>query len=270
MAIALRPLTIGELLDRTFSLYRGHFLLFAGIIALPHLVLLAFQLGGLTFRPFGSATAILGNLLWTFATIVIYVLVMAASQAATVIAVSQVHLDRPATILDSFARIKGRLVGITGIIIGVGLAVGIGLLLLVVPGVILGLMWSLTIPVAVLESKGMSDAVSRSQELTKGHRGRIFLIWFLFAFLSFTIAALFQWPILYGVATYTRGNPSSLAWVQVSSAVTTFISQCLVAPLATIALALVYYDERVRKEAFDLELMMATLDGPRMEAASAT
>jgi hypothetical protein len=46
--------------------------------------------------------------------------------------------------------------------------------------------------------------------------------------------------------------------------VATFISQCLVGPLVTIAFSLVYYDERVRKEAFDLQLMMDTLDAPAL------
>jgi len=36
----------------------------------------------------------------------------------------------------------------------------------------------------------------------------------------------------------------------------------LTGPLATIGIALIYYDERVRKEAFDLQLMMASLDTP--------
>ena len=42
-----------------------------------------------------------------------------------------------------------------------------------------------------------------------------------------------------------------------------YFTQCLVGPLMTIALALLYYDERVRKEAFDLELMMAAIDRQR-------
>ena len=34
-ATELRPLTLGELLDRTFQLYRNHFWLFVGIMAIP-------------------------------------------------------------------------------------------------------------------------------------------------------------------------------------------------------------------------------------------
>src|ERR1700682_966901 len=42
--LGLRPLSLGEILDRTFSLYRRHFLLFIGITGLPHLMILALNL----------------------------------------------------------------------------------------------------------------------------------------------------------------------------------------------------------------------------------
>lgn len=40
----LRPLSLGEVLDRTFSLYRRHFPVFMGIAAIPHLLTLALGL----------------------------------------------------------------------------------------------------------------------------------------------------------------------------------------------------------------------------------
>src|SRR6266853_668038 len=46
-ALDLRPLSLGELLDRTFFLYRQHFLLFIGIAAMPYLILLIPILVGL-------------------------------------------------------------------------------------------------------------------------------------------------------------------------------------------------------------------------------
>jgi hypothetical protein len=54
MATALRPLATGELLDRTFSLYRSHFALFLGIFALPNLCVLAFQCLALAFQSPGN------------------------------------------------------------------------------------------------------------------------------------------------------------------------------------------------------------------------
>ena len=38
-----------------------------------------------------------------------------------------------------------------------------------------------------------------------------------------------------------------------------FIGGTVAGPIATIALVLVYYDQRVRKEAFDLQMMMDAL-----------
>ena len=45
----LRPLSVGEILDRTFTLYRGNFILFAGISAIPHILTLALSLAQVMF-----------------------------------------------------------------------------------------------------------------------------------------------------------------------------------------------------------------------------
>ena len=57
MNTALRPLSTGELLDRTFSLYRSHFGLFVGIFGLPHLVVFAFQCVGVGLQTSGIQLA---------------------------------------------------------------------------------------------------------------------------------------------------------------------------------------------------------------------
>ena len=44
-----------------------------------------------------------------------------------------------------------------------------------------------------------------------------------------------------------------------------YLIQCVVTPVLTICLSLMYYDERVRKEAFDIHLMMSALDKARRE-----
>jgi hypothetical protein len=270
MATVLRPLTTGELLDRTFSLYRSYFVLFVGIYALPHLCVLAFQC--LTFA-FQTPGAHLRNVLVTaIANILVALLsmvVVAASQAATVVAVSNVHLNRPAGVMDSFSRVKNQIGGVIWLSLKVGFLVGLACLALIVPGILLALRWSLAVPVKILENKDSGDAMSRSTELTQGNRGRIFVIWFLFFVLSIGISMLLQWPIQIaagGAKGIAALQHAAVEW-RVASLVATFISQCLVGPLVTIAFSLVYYDERVRKEAFDLQLMMATLDAPGLQAA---
>jgi len=47
------------------------------------------------------------------------------------------------------------------------------------------------------------------------------------------------------------------------------VSTSLVGALATIAFSVVYYDQRVRKEAFDLQFMMTTLDAPVVPSSPA-
>jgi hypothetical protein len=264
MTTALRPLSTGELLDRTFSLYRSHFGLFVGIFALPHLLVLAFQFVGIAVRPQGNQ---LSNILamggWFWGAAFLGMIFSAISQAATVVAVSEVHLDRPAGVVDSFSKVKGELLGVVVMSMMISFAVFFACFALIVPGVLLFLMWSLAVPAKVLENKGIFDAMSRSMELTKGNRGRIFVIWILLIVLSIGVNWLLSWPIVVAAGASSRGAllRSSAMW-QVASNVANFISQCLVGPLATIAFALVYYDERVRKEAFDLQLMMTTLDAP--------
>ncbi len=270
MTTALRPLSTGELLDRTFSLYRSNFGLFLGIFALPHLIVLAFQCLGVAVRsPANQLSNILSTFFFSLGAAFLTVIAAAASQAATVVAVSQVHLDRPASVMDSFSRVKGEIGGVIGLSILVGLGVGLGFIALIVPGVLLALMWSLAVPVKILENKGATDAMSRSSDLTKGDRGRIFVIWLLFIVLSFAVSWLLQWPILLAAGIGARGMRGMASGWQVASLVATFVSQCLVGPLATIAFSLVYYDERVRKEAFDLQLMMMTLDAQALPGSPA-
>ena len=51
-------------------------------------------------------------------------------------------------------------------------------------------------------------------------------------------------------------------------AIGSFLSTSFVGPLLEIAFTLIYYDERVRKEGFDLQLMMANLESGAPTAAT--
>jgi len=272
MATGLRPLSTGELLDRTFSLYRGHFALSLGIFALPHLFVFAFQCLAIPFQPLlpRSGSEILASLFWTFGALAVSLVVSAASQAATVIAVSQVHLDRPAGVMDSFSKVKHKILGVIGLSISVGFLVGLGCIALIVPGILLLIRWSLAVPAKVLEDKGVGEAMSRSTQLTEGNRGRVFVIWALFVALSIAVSMLLRWPVELAAGVGSWGALlRSGATGRVASLVAQFVSQCLGGPRATIAFSLIYYDERVRKEAFDLQLMMTTLDAPTLQPSPA-
>jgi hypothetical protein len=258
MTDPLRPMTLGELLDRTFLLYREHFMLFVGLIALPHLALLAVQLAGVVLGRQSTSSMLLMVLITALA----YLLVVAVSQGATVIAVSRLHLGREASISSSFAGLEGRIATISLLMIRVSIYIAVGLLLLIVPGVLMALKWSLAIPVVVLEQTGGSATLPRSTALTEGCRLRILAIYFLFLVLTYIFYSLWEIPILLAAGVFTqRGLAAGVpAWTQIALPVGGFVTQSLIGPLLTIALSLEYYDQRVRKEAFDLVHMMSLLD----------
>jgi len=273
---SLRPLGTGELLDRTFSLYRSHFLLFAGIAAVTQLPLALLQLAGLTIVPqqgagLPTAAGCGMMLLWFLATMVTTLAVTAATQGATVVGVSHVYLVRSITVSGALGAIRGRIVGLAVTMIVVGLVAFLAFLLLIVPGVIVSLAWALTIPVAVLEERSMLDAASRSSELTKGSRLRVALVYVLFVLIMLVVSIALGFFV--GLITYvTQGSWTPVVptrGLQVANVISSYLSQCLAAPLMTIGLSLLYYDLRVRKEAYDLELMMAAIDGRESETTTA-
>ncbi|MEX0620543.1 MAG: YciC family protein [Solirubrobacterales bacterium] len=69
--------------------------------------------------------------------------------------------------------VSGKLISIILLQIVVGILVGIGLFLLIIPGVILALMWFVSLPSMVVEDRGVFNSMSRSSELTKNNRMRI-------------------------------------------------------------------------------------------------
>jgi hypothetical protein len=266
MVTVLRPLSISELLDRTFHLYRNHFLVFVGIVAIPQLLMLALRLTSAVMivgRPVGAA-----NPIAIVAAILSYIAIE-VSAAATTVAVSHYHLEQPVSIGSAFSIAKSSMLRVILITLAIGIAAGIGLIFLIIPGVYLFLMWSLAIPVTVLEGGGLNASTTRSKILSQGSRGRIFVIYLLMFVLAWVVGVIFQIPLGVVVGVMRRGNVAGmLPVIQAVSAVGTFISTSLVGPLATIAITLIYYDQRVRKEGFDLQLMMANLQGSPQAAVA--
>jgi Membrane domain of glycerophosphoryl diester phosphodiesterase len=123
MALDLRPLTLGELLDRSFSLYRHHFWLFVGIMAVPSLIALGFGVVVAVFNPQpinpDSVAAgetqpaeIVGAVIWFIAAmagmLVVYFVAYAVALGATTVAVSELYMGRPITIRGSYVPLRGK------------------------------------------------------------------------------------------------------------------------------------------------------------------
>jgi hypothetical protein len=267
----LRPMTLGEVLDRTFSLYKENFLLFAGIVAIPYLIVVVFSVvySALLFAPAmtpgaavspAAAVQILGEFM---AALVLFglvgLLVFASAQAATVIAVSDLYLGRTPGLAQSFVRVRGRILPVLLVMILVYLMSGVGMIFFIIPGIVLLCRSAVAVPAATLEDTGVGGAISRSFQLTKGSTGQIFAVYVLVIFLMFLSMFIFQFPFL--VAAGSPFKPHALSMgMQILQGVASWVSGVIVWPIGTIAFSLIYYNQRVRKEAFDLEKMMASLE----------
>jgi hypothetical protein len=252
----LRPLSLGEILDRTFQFYRKDFVLFIGISAIPQLVVLVIRIFSVTIRGTGSigiaAVAGLGLLVAAIASIV----AAAISQAATSVAVSEMYLGRTTTIGTAYDRIRGRIGSMAGIVFGLGLLEGIGFICLIVPGIYLALIWALAIPAAVIEDLGFAECRDRSKLLTEGAKGRMFMIYLLVLVVTYGVL-IGLGAVLGGVGVVVlgRGFLHSMAF-QIGNQCLSFLGATLVGSLGMIAFTIAYYDQRVRKEGFDIQFMM--------------
>jgi hypothetical protein len=222
---------------------------------------------------------------------------MAIAHAATVRAVAAVHLGLPIKILDAYKSLKGRIWRVLGVFTCMGLLAAfaavvaivlIVILMLVVRTLFVGtgetvagreaailgaffgfgvavvvfvfalIVWvryALAIACCVVEDLGVVRSIKRSAALSRGSRFRIFLIYTVFLILAAVVGAAFG-GLAGGVGTLIPYVPARFILLYVAG----FIAGLLTGPLATIGIALAYYDERVRKEAFDLQLMMNSLE----------
>jgi hypothetical protein len=78
--------------------------------------------------------------------------------------------------------------------------------------------------------------------------------------ITYAAMAIFQGPFTVG-ALMAGPETSTAFWLNLVGAVTGTVGGAISGPLMIIALALLYYDVRIRNEGLDVQLMMATLDG---------
>ncbi len=306
MAEPLRPLSTGELLDRTFALYKHNFALFLGI-ALPapalFLVLQLMRIEWLLRHPVSRHANVFlrGDVLWIWATLLLTWFVgLAFTYPPTITAVSAVHLGRSISIRESYQALRGRVLRVIGIVIGwagwVFLGVAAGFAIIMIVGVtielsharlgVLGnpilvalmaflvilfgglLAWAryaLAIQACVIEELGVGASLRRSKILVKASVRRIIIVYVIFLVINMAISLTLSYAVRYGTAPL-----HATRLLGVLNALASFVSGALTGPLATIAMSLVYYDERVRKEGFDLQMMIASLEVPLMTTAAST
>jgi hypothetical protein len=259
----LRPLSLGEILDRTFTLYRRNFLLFVGIIAIPQLMVLAFNLAQ-TFLTGKGAPKVVGGGSTTLGVIlvivgilgvVVYFIAYLFAHGGTVFAVSDLYLGRPTSISSSLRRMRGQAGVLLGVTLLNGLAIFAACILLIIPGMYVACRLITCVPAALLENLGPRESLDRSFTLTKDNAGRSFVVYCLYFAVFYGMFLLLAFPFLFA-ATMSARNPGMMRMWLAMSQFGTSLATILVTPIFTIATTVFYYDLRVRKEAFDLQMMM--------------
>jgi hypothetical protein len=251
---SLRPLSVGEILDVSFTLYRRHFapiakvaLICGGIPVLLSLFLDAS--GGMLF-----------NLPLALVYYLVFVALSSIATGATVFIVSESYLGGELDAAPALARatpLMGRLIVCS---IFIALIVFVGFVLFIFPGIILicGLM--LAFPALVLEpGSTATGALARSWQLTRGSR------WRMLGLLLTLLVLLYVPLVAIGgvVSLLTPGgaitNARSAFRIGLIPLAAMSVVQIFVYPLFYCVLTVAYYDLRVRKEGFDLEVLAAAL-----------
>jgi hypothetical protein len=317
MSLDLRPLSLGELLDRAFTLYRRHFRLFVGVMALPSIFTLMFALGSELLQAMARNQAesfpqrdpttiiglfIAGGIVFTVV-FVAYLIAHMVALGATTVAVSEIYTGRDATIRGAYARIRGQVgrlvllflliaVRVVALLVAAGIVMsvvtagvaaavsgGAGAILSTVGfvvgffGFMLGififvLRYSVSVPALVLENITARNAIRRSVHLTKGSLGRAAVLAIFATIIAYAALFLLQGPFTIGILMAGPGTNAALVF-SLLGAVAGTIGGAVTGPLMIIALAVFYYDVRIRKEGLDLQLMVADLDHPPAAPAPA-
>jgi uncharacterized membrane protein len=120
---------------------------------------------------------------------------------------------------------------------------------------------SLAFPACVVEQIGAWAAVKRSSILSKGTKGRIFVLFLLATVLSWLLSTGVTLPLTVIIAllpgiSNAQHAPIAAIVLAVIMYGAAFAVQALIGPVYGIALVLFYYDQRIRIEGFDIEWMM--------------
>ncbi len=283
----LRPMSFGEVLDGAFTMYRRHFGLFMKLSAvtwgLPAALLLYLRLRFSGTTPDQSLATfqthlpelILLGLVWLVAIVIATVMLTAGS----IRVISSAYLGGVSTFGDAVRLAASKIVPLVLVGLGKGLllliiwivgfvvwallvsianlfggasavlvgVLGFGALFWFLAFVVCG--YALTTPVVVLEELASSfDAFGRSWDLTRSFKLKAFGLWLVVWILTWLVPFCFFFGVGYVVQTKAPGLELAV------SVVNSLVSIAL-APVLPCMLTLFYYDLRMRREGFDLQVL---------------
>ena len=275
----LRPLGVGEILDVAIKIYRSQFgvLIKAVSVVLGPVFVLAgaIRLSIPADEDFFEATQpgatpeFDGGEFWAFlaGTILITLLAFVAAQVATGAcfkAVGGAYFDEQPDWRASLQFARARLGSLLWLSFLFVIFLAPAFLACIVPGVYLYVAWAVATPVLLLEDVRGRAALKRSRALVKGRWWPTVAVLLLVAILTGIVQLVFL-GLLAGVVSASDNEVAQA----VADAVGQTVSSALTTPLSAAVLTVLYFDLRVRREGFDLELLARqigvdpTTSGPR-------
>lgn len=235
MAQETRPVfSLGSVLERGFAIYFRNIVTFSTIallVIIPYILLLMLISQGEIQFDQGLMTVVLLllNLLLTY-----------LATAAIAYGTFRAMQGQRASIGDCLSSGLALVFPVLGVAILSAFAVLLGLFLLIVPGLIVLTMLWVAIPAMVVERPGVTRAMGRSADLTKGYRWRVFGIIVILMLINAASGMIVNAPFAAGGAQ----TLSSMAWNAGLSGFLAAFQTALAAVMATV----VYHDLRVAKE----------------------
>jgi hypothetical protein len=269
----LKPMLSTEILDAAFRLYRSNFATFLGIFAVIY-VPMTLLVVSVSAHLLSQGQAALGaaedalaleaaqrdlqvieGLVSGVGGILYGLIVVPLATGALTCAVGMRYLNEPATIGSAYRRIFPLFFKYIGTTLLSGLVIGLGTLLCLVPGLMFMTWFFATSSIVCLEGRGGTGAMGRSRELVRGSGWRIFG----FLLLTILLQGVLVGPVSVAAELVLPRITDSMALRFTLSTVFQQILGMIVTPFFSAVLVLLYYDLRIRKEAFDLEVLAKNL-----------
>ena len=241
----LESMTIGMILDKAIHIYGRDFLLLVAVTAVPSLIasVVALLFSAVTATPTLSRAIVL------FAAFAVSVVLSGVGGGAMTVVVSSRYLGKDVTFTDAYRAAFRKIWKIAGAMLLAGLFIVLGLLGLAVPGIILALSFSLVSPVIMVEGLGGRKSLKRSRLLIKGYRWQALLVFGLcYAVLLVAILVISGILVLFVVLTNVKMTPLAAQMLN-------YILVVLIGPFTSVLSVLIYYNQRIRKESFDIAFL---------------
>jgi glycerophosphoryl diester phosphodiesterase family protein len=269
----LRPLRVGEVLDVAIKIYRHHFATLVRVvlvIVVPTQVLSAIvristiqdpRLAGQSSFSGTGGTLHQDTGIYLAGGAIILVLGLISgplTNGAGMKAVADGYLGGHSDWRDSLRFAFKRLLPLMWLAVLTGVLLTLATICLIVPGVYFFFAWSVAVPVLMVENQRGFGALSRSAKLVKGRwwptAGALVLSYVFISIVGAVVGGLLT-------AVALSGN-TSVATASIVVAIASIVSTTLTKPFQVAVTAVIYFDLRVRKEGFDLQLLAEALGAP--------